>query len=202
MMKNERREKIVKVFRENGSVVRTKTLRDHKITSRDLEELIVKGDVVKVKTGYYALNETMKKLTDFELVYQIIPNGVISVFSAASVYELSTVNPMAVSVTIPSDRIKPILPDYPLIELFYVSQKNLSLGVVDFHVNDKVIPIYNRERTVCDFFKYSARVDNELALEVLKNYLAGKEKNLPLLFDYAVKLRVKKFIKPYVEALL
>jgi len=39
-------------------------------------------------------------------------------------------------------------------------------------------------------------------LEVLKNYIAGKEKNLSLLFDCAVKLRVKKCIKPYVEALL
>lgn len=201
-MKNERREKIIKIFRENESVVRTKTLREHKISSRDLEELIVLGDIVKVKTGYYALNESLEKLTDFEWVHRIIPNGVISVFSAASVYELTTVNPMAISVTIPSNMIKPSLPNYPPIEFYYTSETHLCLGVIDFQSDGKSVPMYNRERTVCDFFKYSARVGNDLALEVLKNYMAGKEKNLSLLFDYAVKLRVKKYIKPYVEALL
>ncbi|MDO9492573.1 type IV toxin-antitoxin system AbiEi family antitoxin domain-containing protein [Acetobacterium sp.] len=201
-MKNERREKIIKVFQVNDSVVRTKTLREHKISSRDLYELITMGEVVKVKTGYYALNTSLAKLTDFEWVHQLIPNGIISVFSAASVYELTTVNPMAISVTISSNMIKPSLPDYPPIEFFFSSEANLLMGVSDFQMDGKSVTMYNRERTVCDFFKYSARVGNDLALEVLKNYMAGKEKNLSLLFEYAVKLRVKKYIKPYVEALL
>ncbi|MEA4807626.1 hypothetical protein LNN31_06170 [Acetobacterium wieringae] len=182
--------------------MRTKTLREHKISSRDLEELITMGEVVKVKTGYYALNTSLAKMTDFEWVHQLIPNGIVSVFSAASVYELTTVNPMAISVTISSNMIKPSLPDYPPIEFFFSSEANLLMGISDFQTDGKSVPMYNRERTVCDFFKYSARIGNDLALEVLKNYMAGKEKNLSRLFEYAVKLRVKKYIKPYVEALL
>jgi len=201
-MKNERREKIIKVFQDNQTVVRTKILREHSISSRDIEELLVSGDVIKVKTGYYTLIKDLEKLSDYEWVLRIIPNGVISVFSAASIYELTTVNPMEISVTIPSNMIKPTLPDYPPVEFFYTSQKNLTLGAIDYQTDGMLIPMYNRERTVCDFFKYSARVGNDTALEVLKTYMAGKEKDLPLLFDYAVKLRVKKYIKPYVEALL
>lgn len=202
MMKNERREKIVKMFQVYGPIVRTKTLREHKISSRDLEELITMGEIIKVKTGYYALNTVLAKLTDFEWIRQLIPNGIISVFSAASVYELTTVNPMLISVTISSKMIKPSLPDYPPIEFFFSSEANLLMGVSEFQMDGKSVPMYNRERTVCDFFKYRARVGNDLALEVLKNYMAGKEKNLSLLFEYAVKLRVKKYIKSYVEALL
>ena len=55
-----------------------KTLRDYQISSRDLDELIALGDVVKVKTGYCALNEKLESLTDFELVNLIIPNGFYS----------------------------------------------------------------------------------------------------------------------------
>lgn len=54
------------------------------------------------------------------------------------------------------------------------------------------VRVYNPDRTICDFFKYSSRVGNDVALEVIKNYMLRKNKNLQLLFEYATKLRVKK----------
>lgn len=76
-MRNERREKIIKVFRENESVVRTMTLRKQRISSRDLEELLDMGDIVKVKTGYYALNESLEKLNDLVNIYFSSKNSTI-----------------------------------------------------------------------------------------------------------------------------
>lgn len=73
---------------------------------------------------------------------------------------------------------------------------------MDYLLEDTTIKIYNPERTVCDFFKYSSKIGNDVALEVLKNYMVGNKKNLQRLLEYASKLRVKKSIKQYVEALL
>jgi len=109
---------------------------------------------------------------------------------------------MDINVTIASRMIKPKLPDYPPIELFFTSNDNLDLGIEEHAMENMKVRVYNAERTVCDFFKYSSRVGNDVALEVIKNYMLRKNINLQLLFEYATKLRVKKYIKPYAEVLL
>lgn len=201
-MTEERINKIKAIFEQYKPVVKTAILRKNKICSRDIKELIDNGYVIKIKTGYYAWNSGFEELHDFEVIQGIIPTGVISVFSAAVIHELTTVNPMDISVTIPAKMIKPKLPDYPPIELFYTSNKNLELGMVEHPMEHMNVRIYNTERTVCDFFKYSGKVGSDVALEVLKSYMSRKNKNLQKLFEYAARLRVKKYIKPYVEALL
>lgn len=77
MMKNVRREKIIKVFQVNEPVVRTKTLREHKITSRDLEELITMGEIVKIKTHdtghffYKLIHVAIKERNPLNEMYQL-----------------------------------------------------------------------------------------------------------------------------------
>lgn len=202
LMNNERLNKIRIIFEQNKPIVKTAILRENKVSSRDITELIEGGYITKVKTGSYAWADVFEDYNDLEVVQGIIPKGVISVFSAAEIHELTTVNPVSISVTIPAKMLKPKLPKYPPIELYYISNKYLELGVIDYEMEHMNIRIYNRERTVCDFFKYSDKVGNDVALEVIKNYMTKKNKNIQLLFEYATKLRVKKYIKPYVEALL
>ncbi len=201
-MNIERLNKIKSIFEENKPIVKTAILRDNKINSRDLAELLEDGYIIKIKSGCYAWAEEFENYSDFEVIHGIIPRGVISVFSAAEIHELSTVNSTNICVTIPTKMLKPKLPEYPPVELFYISDKYLELGAVDYVMEHINIRIYNPERTVCDFFKYIDKVGNDVALEVMKNYMSRKNKNIQMLFEYATKLRVKKHIKPYVEALL
>ncbi|MGD9567495.1 MAG: hypothetical protein AB7V48_04135 [Sedimentibacter sp.] len=201
-MNIERLNKIKNIFEKNKPVVKTGILRENKINSRDLAELLKYGYIIKIKNGYYALAEEFENYSDFEVIQGIIPKGVFSVFSAAEIHELSTVNSTNICVTIPTKMLKPKLPEYPPVELFYISDTYLELGVEDYAMENMNIRLYNPERTVCDFFKYSDKVGNDVALEVMKNYMSRKNKNIQLLFEYATKLRVKKHIKPYVEALL
>jgi predicted transcriptional regulator of viral defense system len=201
-MNIERLNKIRIIFEQNKPIVKTAILRENKINSRDIMELIESGYIKKVKTGYYAWADDFENYNDLEVVQGIIPEGVISVFSAAEIHELTTVNSTCISVTIPTKMLKPKLPDYPPIELYYISNKYLKLGIINYETEHMNIRLYNPERTVCDFFKYSDNVGNDVALEVIKNYMSRKNKNIQMLFEYATKLRVKKYIKPYVEALL
>lgn len=43
-----------------------------------------------------------------------------------------------------------------------------------------------KERYV--IFLYSSRVGNDVALEVIKNYMLKKNKNLQMIFEYTTKL--------------
>lgn len=198
-MKKDRIEEIKRLFMERGPVLKTVVLREHKISSRDIASLSANALLEKVKRGYYRWNDDQD---DLELVQALFPQGVVSVFSAAVVHELTTVNPMSISITIPTNMFKPILPEYPPVEIFFAAEEIMELGVEDYMVENNKIRLYNKERTVCDFFKYSGRVGSDMALEVLKAYVSGSHCNLQKLMEYAVKLRVRKYIKPYVEALI
>jgi len=201
-MNNERLNNIRKIFEQYKPIVKTAILSENKVNSRDIAELIESGYIIKVKTSYYAWADEFEKFDNFEVVQGIIPEGVISVFSAAEIHELTTVIPANISVTIPAKMLKPKLPKYSPVELYYISNKYLELGVIDYEMEHINIRLYNSERTVCDFFKYLDKIGNEVALEVIKNYMSRKNKNIQTLFEYATRLRVKKYIKSYVEALL
>lgn len=201
-MTDERIENIKTLFDEYGPIIKAGILRKNKVCSRDIMELTDKGHLIKIKAGYYCWNSRFDDLNDFEIVQAIIPSGVISMFSAAVLHEMTTVNPTDINVTIASRMLKPKLPNYPPIELFFTSNENLELGIEEHMMEHTKVRVYNAERTVCDFFKYPSRVGSDVALEVIKNYMLRKNKNLQLLFEYATKLRVKKYIKPYVEVLL
>ena len=64
-----------------------------------------------------------------------------------------------------------------------------------------VLRVYDRERTLCEFFRMRLQIGKDTALEVFKQYMAGK-KNLQKLYEYADILRLKKILEPYVEASL
>ena len=62
--------------------------------------------------------------------------------------------------------------------------------------------MYNREKTICDMFRYRDKLGENLALEALKNYLHGKDSNIKKLSEYAVICRVKKIMFPYITAMI
>ena len=65
-----------------------------------------------------------------------------------------------------------------------------------------LLPVYDRERTICDCFKYRSRLDNEIFNKALNAYVNDEEKNLQNLSVYAKKLRVHKKVTELMEVLL
>lgn len=201
-MTETRREKIKKIFDDNGPIVKASVLRENKLCSRDVAELMHAGYVKKHRTGFYSWVNADENISDIELASSLIQNGVICLYSAAVYYDLTTINPIAVTVAIPSSTIKPLLPDYPPIKLYVFSKAFFSLGETTENLSYTDIRIYDMERTVCDFFRLRYQLGEDVTLEVLKNYMARKSKNLQRLMEYAAKFRIKTKIKPYVEAMI
>src|SRR5690554_694272 len=73
--------RINRVFGALGPVVRTTTLRDHGVYSRDIDRLVAMGYLSRLKPGHYMLTSTMTELNEIELVALLLPQGVISLFS-------------------------------------------------------------------------------------------------------------------------
>ena len=64
------------------------------------------------------------------------------------------------------------------------------------------LPVYDRERTICDCFKYRSRLDNEMFSKALNAYANDTKKNLNNLSAYSKKLRVYKKVTELMEVLL
>ena len=65
-----------------------------------------------------------------------------------------------------------------------------------------MLPVYDRERTVCDCFKYRTKLDNETFNKALNAYVVDDQKNLANLSVYAKKMKLYTKIMNVMEVLL
>jgi hypothetical protein len=83
-----------------------------------------------------------------------------------------------------------------------MTTSHFEAGILEAEISGAVVRMYSAEKTVCDCFKYKNEVEQNIALEVLKNYIARDGCNIQKLLEYAALLGKKKIIYPYVEALI
>ena len=65
-----------------------------------------------------------------------------------------------------------------------------------------ILPVYDRERTICDCFKYRTKLDNEIFNKAVNAYVADDNKNLSNLSKYAKEMKVYKKVMDLMEVLL
>ena len=131
-------------------------------------------------------------------IRMIIPDGVLCLWPAWSVHNLTTQIPDAYYVAIERTR-KITLPDYPEFQLIYQSAKLLEIGVTEKTVQGFNVPVFDLERSVCDAIKYRYKVGIDVMAEILQTYLKRPDKNISKLMDYAAKLRIRNTLKQYLE---
>ena len=199
-----KKEKIKRIFKENGGYARTKDITNSGIHSHYLYQLVEKGIVNKVKRGLYFWDiEDINYLKDgFVKASQIVPNGVISLLSALSYYDITTYNHFEYYIAIHRKDYKPKLPDYPPIKIIYFTKKQFELGINEVELNNKTVKIYDLEKTICDCLKFKDRVGMDIVKEALNEYVKRKDKNINKLFDYAEKIGVFDIAKTYLEVLV
>jgi len=83
-----------------------------------------------------------------------------------------------------------------------MTNSHFEAGITEVEIDGATVRMYDIEKTVCDYFKYENEVERNITLEVLKNYMAKRGRNIQKLLEYAKLLNKKKLIYPYVEALV
>lgn len=170
------------------------------LDSREIKKLINKNIILKIKTGLYKQSNS-DEITELTEVCNIVPNGVLCLFSALSYYNLTTYNPFEFNMAIHRDSTKPTLPEYPPIKFFYYSDINFNTGITLISNDEVKIKIYDIEKTICDCCRYRNKLGIDIFKESLKEYLLRKDRNLEKLIKYSEILNIKTILKPYLEAL-
>lgn len=65
-----------------------------------------------------------------------------------------------------------------------------------------MVRVYNVERTLCDILRPHSRVDIQIVTEAYKQYATSSNRNIPILSEYAKKLKVESKLRAYLEVLL
>lgn len=199
-MTNERIMRLSELFETAKGVLRNGQLLDQGFCSKDIQYLVSEGWVVRLKNGYYAWAESLDELSDRAIVTATIPNSVLCFVSAASFYGMTTMIADRIYVAIPNRGKLPISPDDIPVAIFPYVESVYALGITHVQDGNAVIPIYDRERTVCDCVRKSDLIGTDIMLEVIKSYMQGP-RDLQKLYSYAKKLRILKKVHPYLEAL-
>lgn len=159
-------------------------------------ESVRQGELIKVRRGVYANAELLSaNMVDIE---SIVPNGILCLWSAWSIHQLTTSLPQAFHVAISRDR-RMTLPSFPTVELHYYSGHILQIGVESVVIDGFAVHIYDRERCVCDAVKFRNKIGIDVCSEVVSNYLSLPERNISKLMDYASQLRVHSIIETYLQ---
>jgi predicted transcriptional regulator of viral defense system len=196
--------KMIDIFNNQGGYARMKELKAASVHTREIQRLIQDGVIEKIKPGLYKLvdlPETDGVPTSFVDICQAIPSAIICLLSALDYYKLTTFVPSQVYAAVPNS-FKPPKIEYPPVNYFYFRERFYELGIETIKTSISAVRIYNREKTICDVFRYRRKLGEDIALEGLGNYINSKEANIRLLNDYAEKCQVKTIIAPYLKALL
>lgn len=189
------------VIIEKGGIAKTSDFVAAGIPAVDIVNLCNTGYLERIRHGYYQLADGNTS-SEEQLIATLIPKAIICVESALFHYGYSDFAPRKWSIAVPRSMSRTKLDiDALTLQTYYVQSEIYELGKTTADFNGVMLPVYDRERTICDCFKYRSRLDNEIFNKALNAY-AKDEKNLQNLSIYAKKLRVYKKVNELMSVLL
>ena len=192
-----------KVFHTIGEIAKKSDLLKAGLQEKDVVSLIKRGYIERVRYGYYkqANNDAPK---EEYILAGLIKQGIVCVESALFYYGYSDFAPREWTIAVPysfSRTVKVIREEVP-VKAYYVQNDMYHLGESTGTFNGVTLPVYDRERTICDCFKYRTKLDNEIFNKAVNAYVSDEKKNLANLSKYAKEMGVYKKMMNVMEVML
>lgn len=191
------------VFASVGEIAKKSDFVSAGLKDQDVYALFRQGYIERVKNGYYKLaggNEPKEEL----MLLKLMTPGIVCVESALFYYGYNDFAPREWSIAVPrsySRTVKAIQAEVP-VKAYYVQNPMYHLGEAIGSFNGVMLPVYDRERTICDCFKYRTKLDSEIFNKAVNAYAADEKKDLANLSKYAKEMGVYKKMMSVMEVLL
>ncbi len=191
-----------KTLLASGGIAKTAEFLNAGLSKTNVLDLKNSGYLSCIRHGYYQLASNMD-IQEERILAKLLPEAVLCVESALFHYGYSDFTPRQWSVAVPRtvSRSKLKLEAVPL-KFYYIPTELYPLGKTTTQFNDVTLAIYDRERTICDCFKYRTRLDSELFSKALNTYVADPKKNLSNLSQYAKAIGLSEKMNNIMEVLL
>lgn len=189
------------VITENDGIATTLQLKNAGLQNYEIGNLCKSNLIIRIRQGYYSLPDEL--ISDEQLLSIVLPDGIVCLESALYHYGYSDYAPSSWSLAVPRTISQSKLKIQGLsITPHFVPASNYSLGKSSSDFNGYTLLIYDKERTICDCFKYRNQMDSETFVKAINAYSVDDQKNLTNLSKYAKQLRVYKKVTEMMEVLL
>lgn len=192
-----------KVFDKDGEIVRKSDFVYAGLSDQDVYMLCEEGYIERIKNGFYKLASAEQPREEL-MLSKLMTQGIVCVESALFHYGYSDFAPREWTIAVPrafSRTVKAIQDKVP-VKAYYVQNEVYHLGETTGGFNGVLLPIYDRERTICDCFKYRTKLDSEIFNKAVNAYVDDERKNLANLSKYAKEMRVYSKMMNVMEVLL
>ncbi len=186
---------------KSGGIIKAVALINAGLTKSDIANLANNFFIERVKHGYYRLSDA--NISEEQILSTLLPEGIVCVHSALFHYGYSDYTPREWSIAVPRTISRSKLKiDEMSLKTYYIQNELFELGKTTDNFNGFVLNVYDRERTICDCFKYKNQLDSEIFNKAINAYIADDKKNLANLSKYAKQLKVYKKVTELMEVLL
>ena len=190
------------IIKNNGGIAKTADFVAEGLSNYDVANLCKEGYIARIRHGYYRLAE-QEDIKEEQILASLLPESIVCVESALFYYGYNDFTPRQWSIAVPRTFSRTKLKiDSLATKVYFVQPTLFEIGKTSGNFNGIQLAVYDRERTICDCFKYRTKLDNEIFNKALNAYAADKKKNLCNLSSYAKKMRVYKKLMDVMEVLL
>lgn len=193
-------EQIEKLISVNGGIIQTAQVIKAGISKTLFYQYIKENGLEQILHGVYATQDTW---TDaMFLLHLRCKQAVFSHETALFFHDLTDREPLAYEITVKTG-YNPAKLKADGIQVYTVKKELHNEGVSMMQTPfGHLVPVYNKERTICDIIRNRNHVEIQTLQNALKQYVRHKDKNLRLLMQYAAMFRVEKILRQYLEVLL
>ena len=169
------------------------------VHGQTLRNMVDACELYKIDRGLYSFDEYWND--DLYVIQKRFSKGIYSHDTALYLLGYSDRTPSEYDMTFPQGYNSRKISEYNL-KIRHVKAENYELGITTLvSPMGNEIRSYNLERSLCDILRGSGS-NIELINSAMKQYANSKEKNIPLLLEYAQQLRVKPKVMRYMGVLL
>jgi len=196
------REKAKRIFEDHRGVLRLSEAKKLGVHPQTLARMLRDGMLERPARGLYLLRTAARPIVDSDLVQvaKLVPKAVFCLLTALSIHDLTTQIPRLLYVALPRGSWKPSV-TYPPLDITWLSQGAYRAGIEEHRIAGFAVPVYSREKTLADCFKFRAKVGEDVAVEALREYLRRRDRDIDRLLHYATIDRVRNVMEPYIKAL-
>ena len=180
---------IKKKMEENGGIIKTNQITALGVDYRRILGWVEDGTLERVKNGYYSFG--YKNRSEEDLILGLFSDGVLCLDSALYCYHYIEQKPYAWHLAVDKNTSKSRFKmEYPVVIPYYTEPEVLKLGVTEIPFAGGTMPIYTKERMICDCLKYEEKLERDVFKRALLSYIADGSKDIATLLKIARERKV------------
>jgi predicted transcriptional regulator of viral defense system len=181
---NQTLEKIKEFIDSNGGIVKKEQFTSQGIDYRKILGFVESGDLVRIKNGYYT--DRIDRFSEEELIARLFPDARLCMDSALYAYGYLSEKPYGWHLAVDKNTSKSrFRMDYPKVIPYYTEADSLEIGSTTIELSGYTFQIYDRDRVICDCFKYEGKMEREVFKAAVQGYIRDEEKDISSLMEYA-----------------